>query len=279
MNKGIIKSRISQTLLILFFSIMCIIILLPFCWSISTSLRMASDSFKMPPSFFPTAFHTENYKAVVTRFPFHRFVINSLMVAFAVVLLNLITTSMASFSFARIDFRGKNVLFLVFMAGLMIPSYATMISVYIIMAKLRLVGSLWALILPAMINPLHIFLVRQFMMTIPKSYEEAAELDGASNFGIYRLVIMPMSKPVLMLAALQAFIASWNNFISPLIYLSDWDKMTLPIGLKQVQGYMGTGNISEILAGVVISLVVPMLLYFFGQRYLIEGIALTGLKS
>ena len=280
MNKRMKGQRISQGLLILFFSIMCVIILLPFCWSISTSLRSANDSFKMPPSFFPTAFHIENYTAVVTRFPFHRFVGNSLMVAFAVVILSLLTTSMAAFSFARIDFRGKNILFIVFMAGLMIPSYATMISVYIIMAKvLRLVGSLWALIIPAMINPLHIFLVRQFMMTIPKSYEEAAELDGASNFGIYRLVIMPMSKPVLMLAALQAFIASWNNFISPLIYLSDWNKMTLPIGLRQVQGYMGTGNISEILAGVAISLVMPILLYIFGQRYLIEGIALTGLKS
>lgn len=279
MNKEKLVRLISQSVLVFFLSVMCIVSMIPFLWSFSTSLRSPMDSFKMPPSFLPTSFNIENYIAVFTRFPFLRFIGNSLFCAVMVVILCLIVTTTAAYSFARIDFKGKNILFMIFMSGLMIPSYATMISVYIIMSKVHLVGSLWAVIIPAAINPLFIFLMRQFMMTIPKSYEEAAEIDGSGRFAIFWRIILPMTKPVMMLTALQMFIASWNNFVGPLIYISDWNRMTLPIGLRLVQGYMGTGNISEILAGVVVSLVMPILLYLFGQRYLIEGIALTGVKS
>ena len=278
-NNSKITEILRQSVLILFLTFLCVLGMIPFLWSASTSLRLPADSFKMPPSFFPTAFHYNNYIAVFTRFPFFRFITNSLYVSFMVMLLALVVTTMAAYSFARISFPGKNIVFMVFMAGLMIPYSATMISVYIIMSKIHLVGSLWALILPAAISPLHIFLVRQFMMTIPMSYEEAAEIDGASRLTIYSRIMVPMSKPVMMLAALQVFIASWNNFIGPLIYLSKWEKMTLPIGLRVLRGYMGTGNISEILAGITVSLVMPILIYLFGQRYLIEGIALTGVKS
>jgi len=279
MNNASLKENIRQTVLILFLTVLCVVSLLPFCWSISTSLRFPADSFKMPPSFLPTKFYYANYNAVFTRFPFFRFITNSLYVSFMVMFLGLIVTTMAGYSFARINFLGKNIIFMIFMAGLMIPYSATMVSVYIIMSKLHLVGSLWALILPATISPLHIFLVRQFMMTIPMSYEEAAEIDGASRFAIYFRIMVPMAKPVMLLAALQVFIGSWNNFLAPLIYLSDWNKMTLPVGLRILRGYMGTGNISEILAGITVSLVMPILIYLFGQRYLIEGITLTGVKS
>jgi multiple sugar transport system permease protein len=277
MNK--ITSSLGQIILIIFLGLVCLISLLPFCWNISTSLRLPADSFKMPPDFLPTAFHYENYITVFTTFPFLRFITNSLFVSAMVVIFVIIVTTTSAYSFARINFRGKRLIFMVFMAGLMIPYSATMISVYIIMSRLHLVGNLWALILPAAISPLHIFLVRQFMMTIPMSYEEAAEIDGSGRLGIYLRIMVPMSKPVIMLAALQVFIGSWNNFMGPLIYLSDWDRMTLPIGLRILQGYMGAGNVSEILAGVTVSLVMPIIFYLFGQRYLIEGIALTGIKS
>lgn len=268
-----------QNILVLCLLLLCVLMLLPFFWSLSTSLRAPQDSFKMPPSFFPTSFEISNYQAVFTRFPFARFVGNSLLVSTTVVVLNLITTTMAAFAFARIEFRGKSLVFALFMSGMMIPAQATMVSLYLIISKMGLVNNLWAIILPGIISPLYIFLVRQFMATIPKSYEEAAEMDGCTRFGIYWRVIMPMSKPVIFLAALQVFLSSWNNFLSPLIYLTDWNKMTLPIGLRTLRGYMGMGNISEILAGVVVSLIVPILLYAWGQRYLIEGIALSGLKS
>ncbi|MDR1173893.1 MAG: carbohydrate ABC transporter permease [Treponema sp.] len=278
-NKYQIVHQARQLFLIVLIGTSCFIALLPFFWSFSTSLRLPAESYRMPPDFFPTDFHWQHYLSVFEKFPFARFVINSLIVSFSVMFLSLFVTTLAAFSLARINFRGKNAIFTIFMSGMMIPYYATMLSVYIIMSKLHLVGSLWALIIPAAINPLHIFLVRQFMMTIPKSYEEAAEIDGYGRFGIYLKIMVPMSKPVMMLAALQAFIASWNNFVGPLIYLSDWNKMTLPVGIRMLSGYMGSGSMSVILAGITMSLIMPILLFAFGQRYLIEGIALTGVKS
>jgi multiple sugar transport system permease protein len=279
MSSDKFKKGLYQAVLIIIIGGYCVISLLPFLWTFSTSLRMPADSYKMPPDFLPTEFHYEHYITVFQSFPFARFIVNSLFVAVAVLVLSLIVSSMAAFSFSRIEFHGKNTIFGMFMAGMMIPYYATMISVYVIMSKIHLVGSLWALILPALINPLHIFLMRQFMMTIPKSYEEAAELEGCKRFNIYSRIILPMSKPVMMIAGLQVFIGSWNNFIAPLIYISDWPKMTLPVGIRLLSGYMGTGSLSVILAGITISLIPPVALFLFGSRYLVEGIALTGVKS
>ncbi|MDR0654762.1 MAG: carbohydrate ABC transporter permease [Treponema sp.] len=279
MNKEKAGRNIRQGILILILGFYCIISLLPFFWTFSSSLRLPTESYKMPPSFFPTDFHYQHYISVFTHFPFFRFISNSLFVSFTIMILSLGVTTMAAYSFARIDFRGKKVFFVVFMSGMMVSHYATMISLYIVMSKLHLVGSLWALIIPGTIHPFHIFLVRQFMMTIPKSYEEAAEIEGCGHFVIYWKIMVPMSKPVMMIAGLQAFIGSWNDFLGPLIYLSNWDKMTLPIGIRLLNGYMGTGSMSVILAGITLSLIMPITLYLFGQRYLIKGIALTGIKS
>jgi multiple sugar transport system permease protein len=279
MNKNKANGMLKQGGGVIFLGLCCFISLLPFFWTFSTSLRRPVDSYRMPPDFFPTAFQYQNYLTVFRSFPFGRFISNSLFVSSSVLILSLIVTTMAAFSFARINFRGKNLIFIIFMAGMMIPYFATMIPVYLIMSKLRLVGSLWALIIPGMINPLYIFLIRQFMMTIPKSYEEAAEIEGCGRFVVYGRIIIPMSKPVMMIAGFQVFIASWNNFVGPLIFLSDWNRMTLPIGIRVLSGYRETGSMAVVLAGITISLVMPIILFAFGQRYLIEGIALTGIKS
>jgi len=257
----------------------CIIAMLPFMWIISTSLRSPAYAFRMPPLFLPTEFMYQNYVAVFESFPFIRFISNSLLAASGSVLLSVTVTTLAAYAFARINFRFKNAIFIIFMSGLMVPGFATLISTFLMMSQFNLVNTLWALILPAAINPLHIFLVRQFMMTIPKSYDESAEIDGCSRFSTFFFIILPMTKPVLMLAVLQAFLASWNDFMRPLIFLHDFDRMTIPIGLRMLHGFMGTGNLSYILAGVTISFTMPVILYIFGQRYLVEGITLTGVKS
>lgn len=273
------KKNLKGGLLHLFLVGLSIVMLLPFCWIISTSLRTPRESFRLPPDFLPTDFHYENYIEVFTKFPFAQFMLNSIFVAAMVVVMNIVVTTMAGYAFARINFKGRNVLFLVFLAGMMIPSQATMIPVYIIMSKIHLVGSLWALIWPALINPMSIFFVRQYMMTIPGSYEEAAYIDGANRFTIYAKIIFPMSKSVIIMTTLLCFLGSWNNFMGPLIYLSEWEQMTLPVGLKVLSGFMGTGSISVILAGVAVSLVIPTLLYAVGQKYILQGTALSGLKS
>jgi len=273
------RLTIGHFFVLLFLAGLCVIMMLPFMWIISTSLRPQAIAFNMPPDFFPTHFMYQNYVAVFTVFPFFRFIMNSIIVSFSVVLLSMTVTTLAAFAFARIDFRFKNTLFVIFMAGLMVPGFATLISTYLILSRVGLVNTLWAIILPAGISPLHIFLVRQFMMTLPKSYDDSAEIDGCTRMGTFIYIILPLIKPVLMLIALQSFIGSWNNFIGPLVYLHDFDKMTIPIGLRMLTGYMGMGNIAEILAGVAVSLVVPVMLYIFGQRYLIEGVVITGVKS
>lgn len=277
MNK--FKNYFSKGLLHTFLLAISVTMLLPFCWIFSTSLRLPRESFKFPPNFFPTSFHYQNYIEVFQKFPFLNFINNSLIVAFAVVFLSIIVTTMAGYAFARIPFRWRDQLFLIFIAGLMIPSQATIIPTYIIMSKIRLVGTLWALILPAIVSPMSIFFVRQYMKTIPASYEEAAHMDGASRFRIYAMIFLPMSKSVIIMTSLLCFLTSWNSFMAPLIYLSKWETMTLPIGLKVLSGYMGTGSISVTLAGVTMSLVVPTILYITGQKYILQGVALSGLKS
>lgn len=264
---------------ILFMTVLCIVILLPFMWVFSTSLRLPKESFKMPPSFFPTDFYIQNYIAVFQSFPFARFILNSLIVCVVAGILNILVTSMAAYAFSRLQFVGRDFIFKTFLIGIMIPMQAIIIPQYLVISTLGFSGTLWALILPAIITPLAIFLVRQHMLTIPKSYDEAAYMDGASHFVVFTRLMLPMSKPVIVVTTLINFFANWNNFLGPLIYLSDWNTMTLPIGLRLLTGYQGTGSTGVIFAGLFISIIPPLLLYIFGQKYLVEGVTMTGLKS
>lgn len=272
------KRKVPQILLTIFLFALCIIMLSPFAWVISTSLRLPKESFKLPPSFFPTSFNYENYIAVFTTFPFARCIFNSVKIAVIVVVSNIIISTMAGYAFARIPFKGRNVVFMIILAGMMIPAQAKLVPTYIVMAKLGFVGTHASLILPAMISPLNIFFVRQYMMTIPSSYEEAAFIDGASRISIWWKIFVPMSKSVIIMVSLLSFLASWNDFINPLIFLSKEEVMTLPLGLKALSGAMNTGSTSVVLAGVVVSLIVPTLLYVFGQKYILQSAVMSGLK-
>lgn len=274
-----IRKHAGQAALILIFTALSIAFLLPFCWTFATSLRLPKDSFKLPPSFFPTDFVWQNYMEVFTKFPFATFIKNSIIVTFSVVILNIVVSTMAAFAFSRLNFRGRDKWFLFILAGMMIPVTATIIPVYVIVAKMGLVGSKISLIVTTVVNPMSIFLIRQAMLTIPRSYDEAAYIDGASRWTVYWRIITPMCKSSILMSSMLVFIASWNDFLRPLIYLSEWDEMTLPIGLKVLQGYQMTGSISVIFAGVIISLIAPVLLYLFGQKYLVQSVALSGLKS
>lgn len=279
MSRRRLKKRFPKVILHAGLMILCILMLLPFAWIVSTSLRLPKDSFKLPPSFFPTSFHFENYVKVFQAFPFAQVIFNSIKIAVIVVIANLFISTMAGFAFARIKFKGKNVVFLIILAGMMIPSQAKLIPTYLVMSKMGLVGTHWSLILPAIINPINIFFVRQYMMTIPGSYEEAAYIDGAGRFTIYLRIFLPMSKSVIIMTSMLTFLASWNDFLNPLIFLSKYDKMTLPLGLKTLSGAMATGSTSVILAGVAISLIIPTLLYIFGQKYILQSVVMSGLKS
>lgn len=279
MNKERIRGKLPQFMLQLFLTVLCIVMLAPFFWVVSTSLRLPADSFKLPPSFFPTSFHYGNYIAVFKAFPFGRCIFNSLKIAGIIVAANLVISTMAGYAFARIPFQGKHVVFLIVLAGMMIPAQAKLVPTYIVMSKIGLVGKHASLILPAVISPLNIFFVRQYMMTIPASYEEAAYIDGAGRLRIWWQIFVPMSKSVIIMVSLLSFLASWNDFINPLIFISKYERMTLPLGLKTLSGAMNTGSVSVVLAGVAISLVVPTVLYVFGQKHMMQSAVMSGLKS
>jgi multiple sugar transport system permease protein len=268
--------RISVELLMILISV---IMLLPFCWMISTSLRLPKDSFNLPPALFPTAFHIDNYIIVFKKFPFLSFILNSFKVTILTTVIQCTITTMAAYAFARIEFKGKNILFIMLLSGLMIPVQSTIIPQFLIIKKLGLMDNHWALILPNLVYPLGIFLIRQLMMSIPRTYDEAAYIDGASRLRIFWNIIIPCSKPAIAVVAVMSFITSWNNFFGPLIYINTWEKMTLPLGLTVLQGYRGSGSISVVLAGVSMTLIPPCLVYIFGQKYLVQGTTLTGIKG
>ncbi|MBW7455491.1 carbohydrate ABC transporter permease [Paenibacillus sepulcri] len=258
--------------------LLCFLMLAPFLWIISTSFRLPKDSFSLPPAIFPTSFHLGSYAEVFIRVPFLNFILNSMKISLIIVAGHILISSMAAFAFSRIRFPGRNLLFLVFLSGLMIPAQVTVIPRFILMSKLEMVDTHWALILPGLINPLGIFLIRQLMMTVSTTYDEAAYMDGASRMYVFLKIIMPMAFPAVAVTSVMTFIGTWNDFFGPLIFLNTFEKMTLPIGMAVLSGAFVQGNLSAILAGVAMSLSIPLLFYIAGQKYLVEGISTGGLK-
>jgi multiple sugar transport system permease protein len=255
------------------------LMIFPFLWIFATSLRPAMDSFKLPPAIVPTVFRWENYAYVFDAVPFFNFFLNSFEIAILITIGQLITCATAAYAFARLQFPGRTVLFIVLLSGLMIPSQVTIIPLFITIKNLGWMDTHAALIVPALVNPFGIFLLRQFMMTIPKELEEAARVDGASRFRIFWNIVLPIAAPAAAVVAVFTFIGSWNNFFGPLLFLNTYEKMTLPIGLTILQGYMGNGNTSAILAGVMMSIVPVLIFYIFSQKYLIEGTTLGSVKG
>lgn len=256
-----------------------VLMLAPFVWAFSTSFRLGRESFSLPPQWLPTDWRISNYQAVLEALPFFRFVFNSFKVAALITLLQVVTCSTAAFAFARLRFRGRDALFFVFLSSLMIPQYVTIIPIFIIVRRLNLLDSHWALILPSAFSAFGIFLLRQYFLTIPRDLEDAARIDGAGFFEIYRRIMLPLVAPALVTLTIFSFNYHWNEFFRPLIFLTTWEQMTLPLGLTVLRGYLGTGNTAAVMAGVTMAITPVLLVFLLFQRYLIEGITLTGLKE
>jgi len=271
--------RLSRLVVLILLSFFALYILVPILWMISSTLRAPMDSFKLPPAILPMTFDLENYRVVFEKVAFGKFVYNSFKITLFSTALQVLSSSMAAFAFARLQFKGRDLLFFAFLASLMIPAHVMGIPRFILMSNLSLVNNHLALILPASFGAMGIFLIRQFMLTIPKCYDEAAYIDGAGKAFCYTRIILPMAKPALIVIALQTLIATWNDFYGPLIYINSEAKMTLPLGLTVLRGVFMSGNQGVVLAGVILSLIVPLVFYLFCQRFLLEGITLSGLKG
>ncbi len=256
-----------------------VLMMLPFAWMFSTSWRLARDSFSLPPQWLPTAWRTENYREVLDNIPFVAFVLNSLKVAVLITAGQLVTCSLAAYAFARLRFPGRDALFLVFLSQLMVPQQVTIIPVFILIRVLGLLDTHWALIIPALVSAFGTFLLRQFFLTIPHELEEAARVDGAGYVRTFLQIILPLAGPGLSTLAIFTFNFHWNEFFRPLLFINTWERMTLPLGLTIMKGYLGVGNVAAIMAGVSMGVLPVLLVFLFAQRYLIEGVTLTGIKG
>ncbi len=250
---------------------------IPFLWMISTSLKAPGSVLTLPPEIIPAAPTLESYRQVADAIPIVRMVGNSLIVTGATVALQLTTCALAAYAFARMRWKGRDGLFILYLTTLMVPGQVTITPLFILIAELGWINSYQALILPGATSAFGTFLLRQAMLSIPREYEEAAFLDGATHWTVFRTIILPMSRASLATLAVFAAMGAWNDFLWPLIVLNDPDKMTLPVGLSLLQGrYVSDWNM--IMAGAVISVVPIVIAFFAAQRAFVNGMVSSGLK-
>lgn len=254
-----------------------LIMILPFVWMTSTAFKLSNAVFIMPPQFIPDEPTFDNFIEVVNAFPLLKFTWNSIFVAVLSTFGLLVVSSMAGFAFGRIDFKGKEILFMLYLGTMMVPSQVTLTPLFIIMRNIGWSDTYQALVFPGMISAFNVFLIRQFVEGVPKSLDEAVYIDGGGKWIIYTKISLPLIKPALATAGILGFMNSWNSFLWPLIIVSNEDKMTLPLGLSMLQGRWTT-DWNVLMAGTLISVIPIILVYVFAQQYIIKGMSHTGIK-
>ncbi len=256
-----------------------IIMVLPFIWMALSSLKGQAELALIPPTWIPLAPTLNNFSRLFTELNFPRYFMNSVILAVSITILNLLFCSMLGYALAKIKFAGKNVLFLLVLATLMIPSAVTLVPLFVLMSKLQLVNTLIAVILPESATALGVFLMRQFMLDIPDELLDAARVDGASEFYIFWRIVLPLTTPALATLAILTFMASWNDFLWPLIVLTNDQQYNLPVAIATFAiGEHGT-DYGLLLAGAVIVVTPMVIIFLLLQRYFTQGIAMTGLKG
>ena len=262
-----------------FMILVCAIVVLPFFWMLLTALKDESEVFLIPPRIFPTRVRWANFSESWNALPFGKAYLNSLKVTVLVVLITLLTSSMSAYAFARIKFKGREIVFMLILATMMVPAQVTMVPTFILMKYLGWIDKHISLIVPASLcAPFAVFMLRQYVMGLPNDLYEAAILDGANHVVMYKEITLPLIKPALSAIAIFTFKNSWNSFLHPSIYLNSMDKYTVPLLLNL---FKGTYNIawSYMMAAVCISVLPVLAVYIIGQKYIIEGITFTGMKA
>jgi multiple sugar transport system permease protein len=253
--------------------------IVPFFWLLSTSLKPDSQIFVWPPIWIPHPLAFDNYVKGLTFVPFGRFALNSLVIAFGNVVGTVISCSLGAYGLSRIRWPGRDLLFGVVLATMMVPFQVRMIPLFIIFRTLDWIDTLYPLIVPSFFGgAFYVFLLRQFFMSIPRELSEAAKVDGATEFSIYWRIILPLARPALATVALFAFLGAWDDFLGPLIYLNSQQNYTISIGLMIFRGQFGTfwGQLMAVSTVMTAPIIV---LFFVTQRTFIQGITLTGLKG
>lgn len=256
-----------------------IIMVLPFAWMVSTSLKMPGTEFSYPPEWIPKPATLSNYKEVFQRLPFAWFFINSTKISITVTLGQLFVCSLAAYAFSKLKFRGRNVVFLLLLSTMMVPIAVRIIPEYLMMIFFGWYETHWPLIVPAILTGAYgTFLLRQFFITIPNELSDAARIDGCNPFQIYYKIILPLSKPVLATLGIITLMNTWNDFLRPLIYISNIKRMTVQLGLTYLSGEFGI-QWRWLGAATTTSIVPIIILFLCLQKYFVKGVVLSGIKG
>jgi multiple sugar transport system permease protein len=256
-------------------SILALATLVPFLWMIDTALKPQNEVMTNPPTWIPSHLAWGNFPQAFTFFPFSRFLLNTLIVALGATVLQTAIAVLAAYAFARLRFRGRDLLFVLYLGTLMIPQQVTIVPLFLMMRSVGWIDTFWALILPSAFHALGVFLLRQFFMTIPKELEESAFMDGAGRLRILWQIILPLSRPALATLILFTFIREWNSFLWPLVATASQDMRTVSVGLTLFIGQYGT-EWHLMMAAATVTLLPVLLVFALAQRYYIQGITMTG---
>jgi len=255
-----------------------IVTLLPFLWMLGASFMTTGEASTFPPRFIPSYFTLQQYITLFERLALGRYFLNSLILAISVAVTSLLINSMAGFAFAKFSFKAKRPLFTILLSSMIIPAQVTMLPVFLLLNKLGLLNTYFGIIIPGMASIFGIFLIRQYLQSIPDSLLEAARLDGARDFTIYWRIILPLAKPVLVTLALFTFMGTWNDFLWPLIVMTKQSMYTLPVALANLLGEHVLDP-EMMMAGSVITTLPVLVVFLMLQKYYIQGILLGGLKE
>jgi len=255
-----------------------VIALFPFYWMIATALTPRAAAIRVPPTVVPLDATLDNLRALFEQAPVLLWATNSLIIAAAIMVGHIIFDSMAGYAFARKRFRGKGIFFTLIVSSLMIPVHVTLVPRFILINEMGLNNNLLGVIAPSIADVFGIFLMRQFMQSLPRELEEAARVDGANEWQVFWRIVMPLSRPAVATVAIFSFVGAWNAFLWPLIVLSDRDLLTLPVGVALLQQEFST-NIGLQMAGAVVGAVPMILLFLVFQRHFLEGVRVGALKG
>ncbi len=276
MNKMKYITKFATHIVLIMFAITSIF---PFYWMVLTALKTSNNVIEFPPRILPTSFRFLNFVDVFRLMPMGNAYINSLKITLIATFGTLFTSSLAAFAFAKMRFKFKGLLFGILLGTMMIPSQVTLIPLYIVFGKLGWVDTHLPLIVPTVLtNAYGVFMIRQFMLNLPYEYVEAAKIDGCSYFRIYRQIILPLSKPIVVTLGLFTFIWNWNNFLGALIFLNTDTKFTVPLIIASFRGVY-TVQWELLMAASTVAILPIIILYLFSQRYFIQAVSLTGIKG
>ena len=265
---------------------MAYIFVWPLLWLVSSSLKGPLEIYRFPPTLIPDSPEWSNIPTALADFNFLRGLQNTMLIVVGVLIGRLASCSLVAYGFARLEAPYKNALFVIVLSTMMLPYYVTLIPQFILFKEIGWLNTFYPLIVPSFFatNAYIIFLLRQFFLTIPREYDDAAEIDGCNKFGIYWRIILPQVFPALGVVAILTYMSEWNDFLAPLIYLNDQEKMTLAVAMKAYQTYLsqpGSDVIPTVYIMAVASMmtVIPVIVFFFAQRYFIQGMVISGIKG